>query len=161
MAGVVFQLPGCTYCRAEFYVWLPPGMNGQFVLNAAFIFEQKVREFCFLGRLNMLPTGISPKITTDILLSQQMCFTSRSFPMQPISFVQYPGILLFYALQEFQICHSLGSPFLVRKTSVYDILKIYVRLNIQVLIMVVTSSYSQRDWLEPRRTALQGLILKS
>ena len=63
MAGVAFQLPGGRYRRAEFFVCLPPGMNRQFVLNAALVFNQEVREFCKLGRINMLPVGF--KISKD------------------------------------------------------------------------------------------------
>ena len=57
MAGFAFQLPGGSYRRADFFFCLPPGMNQQFVLNAALVFKEEVREFCHLGRKNMLPTG--------------------------------------------------------------------------------------------------------
>ena len=63
MAGVAFQLPGGRYRRAQFFVCLPLGINRQFVLNAALVFKQEVREFCILGRMNMLPIGF--KIPKD------------------------------------------------------------------------------------------------
>ena len=97
MAGLAFQIPGGRYRRAEFFICIPPGMNRQFLLDGVRAFKQEVREFCILGSMNMLSTGFIPKITTNILLSQLMFFTSINFLMQPISFVLYPGILLFYA----------------------------------------------------------------
>ena len=98
MAGIAFQIPGGRYRRAEFFICIPPGINRQFLLDGVRTFKQEVREFCILGRMNMLPTGFFPENHNQHLAIPTMFFTSRNFLMQPISFVLYPGILLFYAL---------------------------------------------------------------
>ena len=81
MAGVAFQLLEGSYRTAEFFVCLPPGMNRQFVLNAALVFKQEVREFCILGRMNMLPTGFFPESHNRHLAVPKDVFASRRFLM--------------------------------------------------------------------------------
>ena len=61
MAGVAILLHGGRYRGAELFVCTPLGMNRQLVFNAALVFKQEVREFCILGRMNMLPTGFFPE----------------------------------------------------------------------------------------------------
>ena len=49
------------YIYIYIFVCIPPGVNRQFVLSAAFVFKQEVREYCILGRMNMLPSGFFPE----------------------------------------------------------------------------------------------------
>ena len=100
MAGIAFQLPGGRYRRAEFFVCIPPGMNRQFVLNAALVFKQEVREFCILG-MNMLPTGFFPEnhnrhlaVPTDVFYFKKLPHAANQLRVIPrdLAFLRVAGV---------------------------------------------------------------------
>ena len=101
MAGLAFQIPGGRYRRAEFFVCIPPGMNRQFVLNAALVFKQEVREFCILGRMNMLPTGFFPEnhnrhlaVPTDVFYFKKLPHAANELRVIPrdLAFLRVAGV---------------------------------------------------------------------
>ena len=94
MAGIAFQIPGGRYRRAEFFVCIPPGMNRQFVLNGALVFKQEDREFCILGRMNMLPTGFFPEnhnrhlaVPTDVFYFKKLHHAANQLLVIPRNLV--------------------------------------------------------------------------
>ena len=109
----------------------------------------------------MLPSGFFPENHNRHLAVPTYVFYFKKLPDAANQLRVIPRDLAFLRVAGVPNMPLLGSSFLVRKTSVYDSLKIYVRTTIRVLIIVVMSSFSQRGWLEPRRTALQRLLLKS
>ena len=48
MAGVGFQIPGGRYRRAEFFVFIPTGMNRQLVLDGARFSNMRSANSAFL-----------------------------------------------------------------------------------------------------------------
>ena len=101
MAGVAFQIPGGRYRRAEFFVCIPQGMNQQFVLDGARVFKQEVREFCILGKMNMLPTGFPPEnhnrhfaVPTDVFYFKKLPHAANQLRVIPrdLAFLRVAGV---------------------------------------------------------------------
>ena len=101
MAGVGFQIPGGRYRRAEFFVCIPPGMNRQLVLDGARFFKHEVREFCILGRMNMLPTGFFPEnhnrhlaVPTDVFYFKKLPHAANQLRVIPrdLAFLRVVGV---------------------------------------------------------------------
>ena len=101
MAGVGFQIPGGRYRRAEFFVGIPPGINRQLVLDGARFFKHEVREFCILGRMNMLPTGFFPEnhnrhlaVPTDVFYFKKLPHAANQLRVIPrdLAFLRVVGV---------------------------------------------------------------------